>query len=192
MHMTMTWSKPFSMALMLVFSCSGITAPRASAQAAATTQPEVVLVKLSPLVYPPLARQARISGDVKTQLHIRADGSVAAEELISGHPMLAPAAIENAKKSEFECRGCTGETEYGLTYTFGFVDDPKYFSKIEDRRVRAAKCLYLWKCSVVQVNTVDFCSASHLPPQISQTPGHVKILAFPVCVQAESSAMASR
>lgn len=154
-------------------------------------QTGVVLVKLSPLVYPPLSRQARISGDVKVNIHVRADGTVASAEALSGHPMLAPAAVENAKKSEFECRGCTSETEYVLTYTFGFIDDLTPYNKFEDRPVRARKCLYLWKCGVVRVNTFDSCAA-HLPEPISQSPNHVKILAFPACVETLDSVVASR
>jgi TonB family protein len=82
---------------------------------AAPDQPGVVLTKLFPPQYPPLARQARIMGDVKIHLAIRRDGSVISMQLISGHPMLAPAAIESAQKSEFECRNCTrDQTEYVL------------------------------------------------------------------------------
>ena len=84
---------------------------RALAQTVATTdttQADVVLVKLAPPVYPPLARQARIMGDVKVLLTIRLDGTVESAELFSGHPMLKQAALDSAKKSQFECRGCTG------------------------------------------------------------------------------------
>ena len=150
----------------------------------------VALVKLAPLIYPPLARQARIAGDVKLNVYVRADGTVASMELLSGHPMLAPAAVENAKKSEYECRKCTGEMKYTLTYTFGFIDDLSPYAQIEERRVRAGKCLYLWRCAVVRVNTFDVCA--YHPPEISQSPGHIKILAFPACINTMRSSAASR
>ncbi len=151
----------------------------------------VVLVKLAPLIYPPLARQAHIMGDVKVSVYVRADGTVSSVELLSGHPMLAPAAVENAKKSEYECRKCTGETEYTLTYTFGFIEDLSPYAKIEERRVPTGKCLYLWKCGVLRVNTFDVC-ATHLPPEISQSSGRVRILAFPECLNTMNSSAASR
>ncbi len=149
----------------------------------------VKLVKLSPLRYPSLPLQARITGDVRISVRVRPDGSVASGEALSGHPMLAPGAVENARLSEYECDGCTGETEYVLTYTFGLIENLKPYDKFENRPARAGKCLYLWKCGVVRVNTFDSCH-SDIPPEITQSPGHVKILASPPCI--EDSASASR
>jgi TonB family protein len=169
-----------------------VLAHTACAQSATAETPQtgVVLTKLYPPVYPPLARQARIAGDVKVNVHVRPDGAVATAEALSGHPMLAPAAVENARQSQYQCNGCTGETEYVLTYTFGFIEDLKPYDKFEDRPVRRGKCLYLWKCGMVRVNTFDSCAP--VQPQITQSPGRVKILASPACVQTMDSALASR
>jgi TonB family protein len=93
-----------------------------------TPQVGVVLSKLSEPAYPPLARQARIAGDVDLMLAIRRDGSVESAAVISGHPMLTQAALDSAKQSKFECRGCGNAlTSYALKYTFQFVpgDPPK-------------------------------------------------------------------
>jgi periplasmic protein TonB len=49
-------------------------------------------------VYPPLARQARIQGAVLLQAIIGKDGSIENLRLVSGHPMLAPAAIEAVRQ----------------------------------------------------------------------------------------------
>ncbi len=49
-------------------------------------------------VYPPLARQARVQGTVILQAIIGKDGSIENLRLISGHPMLAPAAIEAVRQ----------------------------------------------------------------------------------------------
>lgn len=49
-------------------------------------------------VYPPLARQARIQGTVMLQAIIGKDGSIENLRLVSGHPMLAPAAIEAVRQ----------------------------------------------------------------------------------------------
>ena len=48
--------------------------------------------------YPGLARSARIQGAVLLQAIISKDGSIENLRLLSGHPMLAPAAIEAVKQ----------------------------------------------------------------------------------------------
>jgi TonB family protein len=73
-----------------------------------TSRFEVVLNHVYPPVYPPLARQARIMGDVKILVGVRQNGSVASAEVVSGHPMRQQAALESAQKSTFLCRECTG------------------------------------------------------------------------------------
>jgi protein TonB len=45
-------------------------------------------------VYPPLARSARISGVVRLIGTIAKDGTIQNLQLVSGHPMLARAAME--------------------------------------------------------------------------------------------------
>src|SRR5690242_2409005 len=66
----------------------------------------IALSRLTEPVYPPLARTARISGDVELKLGIRKDGTIASAIVISGHPMLAQAALQSAQQSQFECRAC--------------------------------------------------------------------------------------
>jgi TonB family protein len=177
----MTWSKLFSIALTLVFCCSGVAVPRAFAQAA-VEKPQVVLVNLSPVVYPPLARQARIQGDVKVQLQVRADGSVASAEVISGHPMLKQAALESAQKSQFECHGCADETtSHVLTYTFGIRDDKNsQINACTIHRLRAAKCLYLWRCG-------RWVSGQAREPARSYWNDHVTIFVDGICWEAMDS-----
>ncbi len=134
---------------------------------------DVIVVDLFKPTYPPVARLANISGDVELKLGIRKDGSIESAVAVSGHPMLAQAALSSAQQSRFKCRGCEGEvTLHSLTYSFELVAGPgwpcpettglrvsqsqnrvtvvaepalvhPYFSSI---RVRSAKCLYLWAC----------------------------------------------
>ena len=59
--------------------------------------------------YPPLARQARIQGVVILQARISKDGSIENLQLISGHPMLAPAAIEAVKQWKYKPYLLNGE-----------------------------------------------------------------------------------
>ena len=82
----------------------------------------VVLTKLSEPVYPPLARQTRIVGDVQLMLKVRPDGSVESATVVSGHPLLQQAALDSAQKSKFECRKCDEAASIELVYTFQLVD----------------------------------------------------------------------
>jgi TonB family protein len=85
----------------------------------ASRAPHAVLTKLFPPVYSPLARQAMIPGDVKLKVTVHPDGSIESVTSISGHPMLAQAALDSAKQSQFECRGC-GASNGSLSLTFSF------------------------------------------------------------------------
>jgi len=105
-------------AIAIIFSCL-YGADGQSVAASNTAQPEVALTKLSQPVYPQLARQARIGGDVELRLEIRSDGSVESAVVVSGHPMLRQAALDSASKSQFDCHGCSDEvTQYSLVYSF--------------------------------------------------------------------------
>src|SRR6266566_4963426 len=57
----------------------------------------LLIRKVQP-TYPPLARQARIQGQVLLQAEISKDGTIQNLRLISGHPMLTSAAIEAVKQ----------------------------------------------------------------------------------------------
>jgi len=98
-----------------------VAAPGSPAQSStsAQIQESVVLTKLFPPIYPPLARQTRIAGDVVIEIQIRKDGSVESTKVVSGHPLLKPAALDSAQHSQFECRDCTeGVHPYQIVYLF--------------------------------------------------------------------------
>jgi protein TonB len=59
--------------------------------------------------YPPLARQARIQGAVVLQAIIGKDGSIENLRVVSGHPMLAPAAIEAVRQWRYRPYTLNGE-----------------------------------------------------------------------------------
>ena len=59
--------------------------------------------------YPPLARQARIQGTVVLHAVISKDGSIENLQLVSGHPMLAQAAIEAVKQWKYKPYLLNGE-----------------------------------------------------------------------------------
>jgi len=68
----------------------------------------LLIHKVQP-AYPPLARQARIQGVVLLQAEISKDGTIENLRLISGHPMLAPAAIEAVKQWRYKPYILNGE-----------------------------------------------------------------------------------
>lgn len=72
--------------------------------------------------YPPLARQARIQGQVILRAVISKDGSIENLTLVSGHPMLAPAAIDAVKQWKYKPYLLNGEpvevdTEVQVNFT---------------------------------------------------------------------------
>jgi hypothetical protein len=103
----------------LALACPMSDSAAQSSDSTGTSQGEVVLTKLFTPVYPVLARQARIAGDVVLKVGIRRDGSVESVKPISGHPLLIQAAEDSARQSNFECRNCANlVTTYQLRYTF--------------------------------------------------------------------------
>jgi periplasmic protein TonB len=81
----------------------------------------LLIRKVNP-VYPPLARQARISGTVVLRAVISKDGAIENLQLISGHPMLAPAAIDAVKQWKYKPYLLNGEpvevdTEVQVNFT---------------------------------------------------------------------------
>jgi TonB family protein len=77
----------------------GVVAP--TPQVIPPTVPAPPTVKKVDPTYPPLARQARISGIVRTRVRIGTDGSVQEIQIVSGHPLLVPAAMEALRQWMF-------------------------------------------------------------------------------------------
>jgi protein TonB len=68
--------------------------PTAAAMAAAITKPAPAM--------PPLARQYKISGEVRVDVTIGVEGGVEGCEVLSGNPILAKAAQDAVKKWKFK------------------------------------------------------------------------------------------
>jgi TonB family protein len=167
----------------LVVSFGSPAAVGQTADANPVDAPEAEIGTVFAPMYPPLARQARIMGDVKIDLGIRTDGKVESAEVVSGHAMLKQAALDSARKSTYFCLGCTRPvTPLAVTYTFATRDDHDGFNLCGfRRRARSAKCLYLWKCSEWQ---------APLPgrnPAYGQTRDRVLVLADAACVETETA-----
>ena len=83
----------------------------------------LVLRRVNPN-YPPLARQARIQGQVVLQAEISKAGDIQNLRLISGHPMLAPSAIEAVKQWKYKPYYLNGEpveVETQITVNFSLA-----------------------------------------------------------------------
>jgi TonB family protein len=106
----------FTAILVLSFAVAESSAHSATS---AQAQGSVVLNKLFQPVYPPLARQTRITGDVELILEVRTDGRLESASVASGHPLLKQAALDSAQHSQFECRNCTeGVRSFHMLYSF--------------------------------------------------------------------------
>lgn len=73
-------------------------------------------------IYPPLARQARIQGNVVLHAIIDKDGRVGELQVISGHPLLVQAALEAVKNWRYQPTQLNGDpVEVDTTITVSFV-----------------------------------------------------------------------
>jgi protein TonB len=73
-------------------------------------------------VYPPLARQARIQGNVVLHAIIDKDGRVGELQVISGHPLLVQSALDAVKNWRYQPTQLNGEAvEVDTTITVTFV-----------------------------------------------------------------------
>jgi TonB family protein len=90
-------NRVFAMGLLLVGGWVATSAPVARGQEI----DRKTKTKVSP-VYPELARRMNITGVVKVQITVAANGSVKNAKLVGGHPVLASVALDAVKKWRFE------------------------------------------------------------------------------------------
>ena len=79
-----------------------------------------LLQKVQP-IYPPIAKQLRIQGDVQLTALIARDGSIEGLKVISGHPMLIPAALQAVSQWRYKpyiLNGSPTEVETTIKVTF--------------------------------------------------------------------------
>jgi Gram-negative bacterial TonB protein C-terminal len=164
-----------SLTLMIAVVASLAVVGNARGQSASPSEPplaRVVITTLHEPVYPPIAHTAHITGDVALRLQIRQDGTVQSVEFVSGPPLLKQSAMDSARESQFECRGCTEAlTSYSVIYSFELQNQhtctpssgPPQVSISQSHvwitaftndicdliaiKVRSMKCLYLWRCA---------------------------------------------
>ena len=108
--------------------------PKAQQVPPDTTQ--TMLVNRVAPIYPPLARQARIQGTVVLDVVITKTGEVSKLQLISGHPMLAPAAIDAVKQwryRPYEKDGVPVDVETTVQVNFRLAGNPPVQGVVGDQ-----------------------------------------------------------
>jgi len=101
---------------------SGLVGKSLAQTGADSNPPQAVLRSIAKPLYPPLARQTSISGNVELSLEVGKDGKVESARVVSGHPLLVQAALDSAQESQFECGKCTETVIFvRLIFTFQLV-----------------------------------------------------------------------
>jgi periplasmic protein TonB len=115
-----------------LLSVGPVAADQVSQPAAAPSVPQRVIIvstieaaklvsQIHP-VYPALAMQARIQGDVVLHAIISKDGGVSELQVLSGHPLLVNAALDAVRKWRYSPTLLSGRpVEVETTITVSFV-----------------------------------------------------------------------
>jgi hypothetical protein len=143
---------------------------------AATGQPSLVWDNFHAPSYPQMARMGHITGDVTVELALSA-GNTAVIQKSTSHPVLILAAEESIKASKLHCSDCESGKIFTVAFHFAVadhacsyvdapstakLDNPESVSVIAEplcteeidpvihtKKVRGARCLYLWRCKEV-------------------------------------------
>jgi len=126
------------LAVLLLFF--GARAPLRAQNPNAPTQENLVLTKLFQPIYPPVAKQAGVKGNVELELKVKADGNLESATVVGGHPLLTQSALDSAKQSQFECRSCGAKgARFRILYSFqlgptSYCTDASPESKVAERQ----------------------------------------------------------
>ena len=91
-----------------------VTAPPPRLKIGGMVQAAKILRQVTP-AYPALAKQARVSGEVRLEAVISREGTVESLQVISGHPLLVPAALEAVRQWLYRPTLLNGEPVEVLT-----------------------------------------------------------------------------
>jgi TonB family protein len=156
-----------------VWLTSAVAVLACPAPIAAQTAATIVPIEWAQPIYPGIAQNANVQGDVEVAVDVRPDGSVAAVEVVRGIPLLDQAVVDAVRRARFQCRGCgDAPNRYSLYVTFKLSDQdpaagpaPLVVSPTQgwvtvigpvpmigggpgrpDPPTRGLKCLFLWRC----------------------------------------------
>jgi TonB family protein len=82
--------------------------------------PEPTLVSAGLPGYPPIARLAKIQGEVQVDFTLNSNGEIVSAAAVSGHPMLKAAAEENVKTWRFQLPKDLYRTDWKYSTVFNF------------------------------------------------------------------------
>lgn len=104
----------------------GVAAAQNATEVSSANANEHILKKIDP-EYPPLAKAARIQGKVVLKATVSKDGDVTDVNVVSGHPMLAPSAIEAVKKWKYkpflvDSQPVEAKTEIEVPFSLGISE----------------------------------------------------------------------
>jgi TonB family protein len=95
-------------------------------------RPDLHVTHLMSPSYPPLARQARISGTVVAKISVSNDGKVDSVEIVSGHPLLRQAVADSLRQWTFSPQpGESREFELRCEFILDFSPSPRKELAIE-------------------------------------------------------------
>jgi TonB family protein len=128
-------------------------------------------------VYPPLAKQARISGVVKLDAIIGKDGTVQNLKVSSGHPLLVPASMEAVKQWVYQPTLVNGEavevvTQIDVNFTFSQDETPSVVTSGTAQETRPKVCLENGKGFVASELSFNGNVAAVLTKPFTATPVH--------------------
>lgn len=95
-------------------ACTSLFAPISTAQKKEHTERRVV-DKTTP-VYPDLAKRMHITGAVKVEVVVRANGSVKSTKVLGGNPVLIESATDAIRKWKFEAASADSTEVLQLTF----------------------------------------------------------------------------
>jgi len=111
-----TLNRALAVGLLLLGGWAAINAPLSWGQEELTRKTKS---KVAP-AYPELARRMKITGVVRVQITVAANGSITDAKLVGGHPVLANAALDAVKKWRYE----PGSAESTGIVVFRFNPEP--------------------------------------------------------------------
>ena len=152
---------PFCLLLLIPVS---VAQNSASSQAISESYARQHLVQMTEPFYPPIARAARVQGDVVLEIVIDMDGKVACEKFLSGPLMLEQAALDAVKKWRFKpflANGIATQAATKLTIPF-HIDKPGEGPSLEQEKAAQAwfpladKCRNALREQKIQ-DELDYC-----------------------------------
>jgi TonB family protein len=91
------------------------------------------LVKKASASYPPMAGAARIQGNIILEVSIDESGAASVRRLVTGHPMLAPAAIESVNRWKYQPFEVDGKPATVVTLVMVTFGQPWWQNEAADR-----------------------------------------------------------